>query len=548
MKPLSDRLTDRVLLQRGDLTLCYRARDAVLERAVFVKVLAPALAGDVEIRARFEREAKAVARLDHPNLVRIYEYGEDPQEGMYMLLEWVDGTTLAQQTADGKRFAGDEFGQLARELLAGLAALHSVGILHRDLKPENILVRQIPAGSGDPARRRQFKITDFSLAALRDAPKLTHHEAIVGTPAYMAPEQAAGGQPTEQSDLFSLGVVLYEAATGGNPLIGETMLDTLRKIRESDVSFEHAAIASLPSDARDLLEKLLKKSPEERPASAEDALALLGGTSLSPPASRGKKSRARDIRFAIMAIVVLVIGIKLIVDTGKTQTSNVKLQTPKEIISGDTANPSFAQPDTNLRVQSVPEFRNPVTDTTKTKNQKLKTKNEPVVTPPTNGVEMTDTLAVAVTPDSVDLVLTTEPWAHVFLRGEQLGTTPLHSPLRLPSGAQTFVLRNPAYPPVELTLSLNGSLQRDIHLQDYVTTVRARVEPWGELYVDGEHIGTTPLTRPLYISPGRHQIRISHPTLPTVQRDVVAAAGQSLDLEANLNDGSLHVMMDAEGQ
>ena len=193
------------------MTHPWRARDRVLDRPVFVKLLHPALSADAEIRARFEREAKAVARLDHPNLVRIYEYGEDPDEGLYMLLEWVEGRTLTARLAEGP-LGGAEWLPLARELLAGLAALHSVGILHRDLKPDNILIRLTDEGPG-------YKITDFSLAALRDAPRLTHHEAIVGTPAYMSPEQAAGGVPDERSDLFALGVVLYEAATGDNPFL-----------------------------------------------------------------------------------------------------------------------------------------------------------------------------------------------------------------------------------------------------------------------------------------------------------------------------------------
>ena len=161
----------------------------------------------------------------------------------------VEGSTLARQIADGKRFAGDEFVQLARELLSGLAALHSVGNLHRDLKPENILVT--PPSPPAKAGGHRYKITDFSLAALRDQPKLTHHEAIVGTPAYMAPEQASGAQPTEQSDLFAVGVILYEAATGGNPLIGETMLDTLRRIRESEISLPRRQLRIFPRrDAR----------------------------------------------------------------------------------------------------------------------------------------------------------------------------------------------------------------------------------------------------------------------------------------------------------
>ncbi|MFZ5433875.1 MAG: serine/threonine-protein kinase, partial [Calditrichota bacterium] len=250
MKPLAQRLTERELIRRGDLTLAYRARDSVLDRPVFVKALNPALAADEEIRARFEREAKAVARLDHPNLVRIYEYGDDPQDGLYMLLEWLEGANLSARIAAGERWSGDKWHELAVQLLRGLAALHGVDIVHRDLKPDNILVR---TDVRDSSRRLGiYKITDFSLAALRDAPKLTHHEAIVGTPAYMSPEQAAGGLPDERSDLFSLGVVLWEAATGKNPFIAPTMLETLQNIREREVACDEQALSGIPDSGRKL--------------------------------------------------------------------------------------------------------------------------------------------------------------------------------------------------------------------------------------------------------------------------------------------------------
>jgi eukaryotic-like serine/threonine-protein kinase len=525
------------------LTLCWRARDGVLDRPVFVKVLNPALAQDKEIRARFEREAKAVARLDHPNLVRIYEYGEDADEGMYMILEWVEGETLAQQIAKGKRFSGDEFVTLARELLSGLAALHKVGILHRDLKPENVLAReiQIPGKPDGPSRRTQFKITDFSLAALRDAPKLTHHEAIVGTPAYMAPEQAAGGQPTERSDLFSLGVMLYEAATGANPLIGETMLDTLRRIRESDVSFEHTAIRNLPPTGRILLEKLLRKSPGDRPQSAHDALSLLSGDG-APKAPDEIHSRHRNRRFALIAAMVIVVGGILIWDAGKPRPS-------------DTMS---APADTSTQLQqsvkplhtdgSIPEFRNPALDTNAVRKATERVKPKPTTSPAEARGREANTDTDSATPDSVDVTINTEPWAHVFYHGQQIGTTPLSSPLRLPAGDNIVVLRNPAFPPIDLPVNVKESKEINVQLSHYVTRIGARVEPWGELYIDGEHVGTTPIPRPVYVSPGHHSIRITHPKLGSVQRDVDAAAGQVLDLEVNMNTGQFLVAMDVEGR
>lgn len=532
MKPLAARLTERRLIQRGDLTLAYFARDGVLDRPVFVKVLSPALAADREIRARFEREARAVARLDHPNLVRIFEFGEDPAEGPYMLLEWLDSATLGQRIGEGQRWSGDAWIELATQLLRGLAALHGVGILHRDLKPDNILIRRSAADSSQ--RHGIYKITDFSLAALRDAPKLTHHEAIVGTPAYMSPEQAGGGQPAERSDLFALGVVLWEAATGHNPFTGATMLETLQHVRERDVPAD-AAISALPPAGQGLLTSLLEKNPARRPESARAALAALGVTradEVNP--RRARPTRRRNALHLSAAVLVIAIWIVLMfvwpwdkttpheeaaspADTAAKHAESVVMDT-SAADSVILSHVSLAAPRSDASRQIIPP---PAGNTVR----------EPVIE-----------LRAAPPPDSVDLFLHTEPWAHVFLDGMQLGTTPLGAPLRVPGGAQRLVLRNPAFPPVQVDMDLRAAIvHEEIQLADYAALLRVSVQPWGELYLDGEHIGTTPLARPLFVSPGRHVVRISHPQLTAVQEEFAAAPGETLAVNADLHRTQLAV-------
>jgi serine/threonine-protein kinase len=137
--------------------------------------------------------------------------------------------------------------------------------------------------------------------------------------------------------------------------------------------------------------------------------------------------------------------------------------------------------------------------------------------------------------DTVELSLTVEPWAHVFFNGIQLGTTPLLSPLRLPAGKRELQLRNPAFPPITIPVDLLNAVERkSVRLADYAALVRVTVEPWGEIYVDGEHTGTTPLAQPLWLSPGRHALRVTHPQLPPLQKDLTAAAGETLTVEINL--------------
>jgi serine/threonine protein kinase len=512
MKPLGERLAGRELISRGDLTLAFRARDSVLDRLVFVKCLSPSLAADAEIRARFEREAKAVARLDHPNLVRIYEYGEDPAEGLYMLLEWLEGETLAQRISQGERFSGPAFHSLALQLLRGLGALHGAGILHRDLKPENVLAR----ADGT------FKITDFSLAALRDAPKLTHHEAIVGTPAYMSPEQAAGGTPDERSDLFSLGAVLWEAVTGKNPFLAGTVLETLRNVRERNPDFYDPGIQALPEEARELLRHLLDKNPEQRPSTARAALTFIGEHVAEPkPKRRFTKRDALHLAaavfvLAIWAVLVLWQPWKKTANPVMTAHSTESTATPKSTSMQDT---TPTEPVTITPITTEPQTEQPLAALPKT-------------SPP---VERTYELRAPAFPDTVELTLTVEPWAHVFFDGTQLGTTPLLSPLRLPAGKRELLLRNPAFPPITVPLDLQSRVQhKAIRLADYATLLRVTVEPWGELYVDGEHAGTSPLTQPLWVSPGRHLLRVTHPQFPPMQQELTARAGDTLNVEINL--------------
>ncbi|MCC6477046.1 serine/threonine protein kinase, partial [bacterium] len=295
MRLLRERLADRKLVSRGDISASYRARDVGLDRDVFVKVLHPHLAQDEELRARFSREAKAVARLDHPHLVRIYEVGEDREEGPYMILEWVKGETLAQRITRTGKLSAEEVRSLAVSLCSALEILHRSGILHRDVKPDNILC-------GEDGT---VKLTDFSLALLQDAPKLTHHTAVVGTPAYLAPELARGKQPDEKSDIFATGVTLYEAATGANPFASSNLMESLRLVREADPDFARPEILALDEQTSSLVKSCLEKEPEQRPV-ASDAILLLGEKA-APLKHRPEFANNKSKRVYVAALLFLLI-------------------------------------------------------------------------------------------------------------------------------------------------------------------------------------------------------------------------------------------------
>jgi eukaryotic-like serine/threonine-protein kinase len=194
-------------LGRGGMGRVFRARHVGLDRAVAVKLLPPALAGDEDFQARFSREARALAQLGHPHVVGVHDFGVTAGGQSYLVMELVPGGTLAARLP----LAPDEALRVTAEICDGLAYAHAKGIVHRDVKPANVLF--------DAAGRA--RLADFGIARLLDAPagSLTRPSLVLGTPAYMAPESRAGAAPDPRADVFAVGVLLHEALTGRLPTV-----------------------------------------------------------------------------------------------------------------------------------------------------------------------------------------------------------------------------------------------------------------------------------------------------------------------------------------
>ncbi len=514
---LKARLSEWTVIARGNLSVCYRARDAALGRTVFVKTLGAPSETEPDLRARFLREARAVARLDHPNLVRLYEFGEDGELGLFMLLEWIDGTTLAAHLTQHGPLGAEELMRLAADLFAGLDALHAAGVLHRDLKPENILRRS----DGN------YKISDFSLAAMRDEPRLTHHKAIVGTPAYMAPEQAAGRAADERGDLFAAGVVLYEAATGNNPFAAEDVMETLRRIRGAEPDFNHANLKALPEPLPGLIRSCLEKNPAARPSGARAAAAQL--LPLTPVVIARRHNPLTPARTLGAAAIVLaaVIGAVLL------QRSPLRWHNPA------------ALPETPT--QGFPAVRDTVVESVPT-DSSLRDESElhdslsspallkkPPVREATAVTRVDSTARAPAVAESAEVWLDIEPWATVDFHGARLGTSPLRAPLKLPVGNQTLGFQNASLPRIEREFEIRpGNARFAVRLLEAVVTLQLDVEPWGDVRLDGEDVGTTPLAQPLFFLPGRHTLKISHGELPAVERTFQTRGGDTLVVHVNL--------------
>lgn len=306
-------------LGRGGMGIVYKAYHSKLHRVVALKVLSPALAGDKEFLQRFEREAQSAAALNHPNIVTVYDVGAEADEH-YIAMEYVDGPNLQQRLDAEGAMEWTEALRIVRQALRGLDAAHRIGVVHRDIKPHNIILN----GAG------LVKIADFGLAKRLDdsAQTLTIPGLIVGSPAYMAPEQARGEEVDARTDLFALGGVLYTLLSGHPPFTGKTRSELIRNILGENPTALRSIRADLPIPVARLVERALEKDPDNRFASAEEmgnavdlTLAGMGETRRLIPEKAPARTRAPWRLAAVGVVVLIVLCLGIVVMIARTRTA-----------------------------------------------------------------------------------------------------------------------------------------------------------------------------------------------------------------------------------
>ena len=277
----------------GGMGEVWRATDEVLGRQVAVKLLKTEYADDATFRSRFETEARNAAALHHPNVAAVFDFGEQPASGdgpprPYLVMELVRGEPLSALLRGGQPMPADTAVNLVAQAADGLAAAHALGIVHRDVKPANLLVTP----------DRTVKITDFGIARAADAVALTRTGQVVGTPQYLSPEQAQGLAATPASDVYSLGVVLYECLAGRRPFDADSPIATaLAHLREPPPPLSD----DVPAWLRETVEVALAKDPQARFPSAHDfatALRGAGHVGLPGPATSHGTAATRVVPMA----------------------------------------------------------------------------------------------------------------------------------------------------------------------------------------------------------------------------------------------------------
>ncbi|MGZ4352017.1 MAG: serine/threonine-protein kinase [Gaiellaceae bacterium] len=428
-------IADRYVLEQplggGAMSSVWLAHDSELERHVAVKLLAPAAD-----RSRFEREARAVASLAHPNICQLYDYGE-AEQGPYMILEWLPGGTLEDRLAAGRPLPDDEVGRIAHEIASGLAYAHERGLVHRDLKPANILFD----GEG------RAKIADFGIARIAGGESRTAAGTVLGTAAYISPEQAAGEPATPASDVYSFGAILYRMLTGRPPFVSDSALELVRMHQEDEPqpieSLRRDAPAALAAIATAALAKDAAARPRDGAALAAalagsvapttvlaartTATALLGDACAAPPTQviprrRPSRRRSAPAPLLLAALVVLLLAgvAAAVLLTGSggtdapTQTGTVglpsvpsgaKTTTTPTTAGSTTAPTSTAQSSTQETTTQSTSTRQTTTQTTSSSTSTAATTTAPATTPPPTTTPTSSTIATTTT--TVDTTTTT---------------------------------------------------------------------------------------------------------------------------------------------
>lgn len=489
-------------LNESATTMVYRAFDERLHRTVLLKVLHRHMANDEDLRQRFIREARACAALRSEHIVQVYDLTEH-DGAPAIVMEFVEGRSLKEVIAAGETAIART---VAQHVLRALSVAHARGIIHRDIKPGNILVSQDGT----------VKVTDFGLAYVALSPTVTLDGMVLGTPAYMAPEQVRGGEVDARTDLFALGLTVLEAATGERIFEGTSYSECLMKVmgfKEKDVERFRERLSP---ELFTLVSGLLQPVKEKRFASAVDALKVLGEHPApepsTVPAAEPRPMPAVPVvagrSFSRIAMVVIPVAVLFVAawlrfSPGAGAAQDVLIKRPV----GDSIVRRPTEQETVQRSLSVPPSgQRSVTE------QGRAAQTMPSAVP-----------VVSVQKDSGRMVITSTPWAKVFVDNQPVGETPIAKPIFVSAGTHTVMFTNPAFDPIVRSVTVEAN--RDVSVAGNFTELAGYIlcvaTPWAEVFVDEQYKDTTPLSRPLMLSAGKHTIRFRNAAFSDIIREVV---------------------------
>ncbi len=508
-------------LHRSPFSTVYRALHIALDRTVLIKVLPPSIKQQHSMAKRFVREAKVHARLAHPNIVQIFDYGVQ-KDAHYIIMEFIQGRSLRQLLQQQGALEPSQAVSILRDVLRGLSYAHDRGVLHRDIKPENIMI------SDDG----EVKITDFGLAAYLDSIEALDR-ATVGTPAYMAPEQIHGQRPDQRSDLFSVGAMFFEMLTGRSPFVGETIEESIHRVLNESPALPPTMILDIPEHLQRVCLTLLQKDAQDRFANADEALAALEAkkappentqTDASVPASKKRKTKYL-FPFALAVTAIGVTAFFLL------RQQAAPPQAPPVVDSLRVSQQMQQNDSVQQQPDSVHILRNSARSDV--------VERPPQQTPPNKPLEKTTLTAQADRAESKTpgyAFIDVQPWAKVIIDSASYGMTPIENRITLSSGRHVLKLINPQFGEIKDTIDIKSgeTIHYKFNFNKMFGRLQLQVRPWADIYLNGRHYGATPISQPLLLKPGTYRLRLVNPGYTVWEKTITINADETLTVQAIL--------------
>lgn len=469
----------------------YLANHTYLEKQIILKTLDTSVSDDAQKTNRFKQEGRLAARLDHPNIIKILDFGTH-ESFYYLCYEYFPGKNLREYWESAKPSEEEKI-SLLQQLIEGLVFVHKQEIIHRDIKPENIYVN----ADGE------LKIGDFGLALDLRQPETNGTNAIAGTPCYMSPEQIQGEELTIDSDLFSAGIVGLELFTGTNPLYAESFNDVVNRVLNFSIDNIEEELAYLPAEAEEMLRGLLSEHPLDRRKAIRKKFNVTPyANGKTPPDDKEPKKEPLFSGKLVFALIVLVAILYYVIWMNKTtsELQNIPNQNDTTSVTDTTTAPDTTAKHIEKRdtAREAPENTVLITDETREQGNdtESETENEPQITNKTGNV-----------------TISCIPWADIYLDGNFYDTTPLKKDIELPEGTHSIKLKHPDFPDykTELQVSSEENKHYNFNLDALFSEVEIHIFPWGNVFLDNRFVGQTPLSKKIYISQGVHNFRIENP-------------------------------------
>jgi tRNA A-37 threonylcarbamoyl transferase component Bud32 len=519
------------LLGIGGFAEVYLARDKLLEREVAIKILLPQQGQDPQTVERFLREARLYAKLEHKNIIPIYDTGI--LEGhVFITMKFIRGESLKQALLSQKRIAPEQLPGIIRGTAQALDYIHRQGIVHRDIKPANIIVERAT---------RAVYLADFGIARAESSQTLTQTGMIVGTPSYLSPEQIKGKQIDARSDLYSLGATLYELAAGEPPFKGDSPMEILYQHINEKAGSLTARVPGLDPVVRGVITRCLEKDPACRFQSAGELLAMMDGqpggsrADIFEPTVLTRQVRRPGIRprwlLAALLLCLALAGIYFL-GPGRTTPPSARDTVEKKAAADIPAKKKADAPPQEEQAvaadgeagigtekKSAVPMKQPVVAVPE--RRKIQAQLGPEKgKPPAGGVTPAD--AASALPGTIRFS-SFPPLAEVYYAGEKLGSTEQLFEKKFPPGDHRFTFSIPGYRSAEVRVSVAaGETARAHHRFPPFRSFTITSRPFGRVAIDGVDSGDTPQT--VKLAYGDHLVRITKEGYAGQEQRIVVAA------------------------